>query len=50
MKATVGFKRACRSQDGLPLGGVDGTAHIGNTGQKDMIFDVENTGGLVGAF
>src|SRR5207237_10669336 len=47
---TVSLKGAARFQDRHPLNGIDVAADFFPRRQKEMIFDVENARGVVGAF
>src|SRR5437762_10702208 len=46
----VSLKRAARFQDRHPLDGIDVATDFFSRRQKEMIFDVENARGVVGAF
>ena len=48
MEAAVSLQRAGGSQDRLPLGRVDGPAHIRDARKQDVVLDVEDARGLVG--
>src|SRR5438034_10324636 len=47
---TVSLEGAARLQDRHPLDSIDVTADFFSRRQKEMVFDVENTRGVVGAF
>jgi hypothetical protein len=49
MKLTVGLEGAARFEDGLPLHGVDGSADFFTLGQEDVVLEIEDARGAVGA-